>query len=165
MSTQSEVRPAVTGQVPGVREQRDQILSSPAQDTGRIAASWHAVADLLDELVADYEDHLEAGVAGPASTAAAMTLCRILDGFDVVSAAARRNSEVLDDLATEMTIAQARMATIWNELEAERLQTEHRGSAALERGYAARAAREAWYPLLADLAAAGRRLQILDPHD
>lgn len=165
MTTQSDVRPATVEPVPTVREQRDQILASSAQDTGRAAVGWYRIAELLDELVADYEDHLETAAGDHASTAAAMTLCKVLDGFDVVSAAARRNGEVLDDLATEMTLAQARMTTIWNELEAERQAPGRRDPAALERGYAARAAREAWYPLMADLTAAERRLQLLEHRD
>ena len=163
VSAQIQTQPAVTEPAPPVSRQHEQILAGSATDTGRVALTWQQLAGLLDDLVTHYDRCLESatGTSNAADPALAETLADVLDGFDVAAAAARRNADVLDDLATEITIAQARVSTIWNELQSDRLRRPRVPAAVLERSYTLRAAREAWYPLNGDLMSARDRLQVV----
>jgi hypothetical protein len=167
VSAQSETWPAAdlqipaVGQIPSVTRQYQDVMSCSAGETGQVAVTWQQLAELLDELVTQYDEHLECGHRGESDRAAADALSDVLDGFDVAAAVARGNAEVLDDLATEITIAQARMRAIWNEMEADLAGQTPLSAVALERSYSARAAREAWYPLDGDLTAARDRLQVV----
>lgn len=145
---------------PPISKQREIVLSAEAATTAALGEQWRQVADLLDQLVSDYDDHLESGVDEPARAGARQQLQQVMDAFDVVGASARRNAEVLEDIAAEITIAQARMTSIWNEYEAERAPVHSSIATGLvDRRYTARAAREVWYPLDGAVGVAAARLR------
>lgn len=160
MSTMSDKPAALTAIAdlprPSFAEQKNAVLGARVADTVAIADRWTLVADLLDELITDYDAHVAEGAAR-ASTA--RQLQDVMDAFDVLGAEARTNAEVLDDLATEITIAQARMATIWNEYECDRAQAQAASLGLVERRYAGRAAREVWYPLDGSIESAATSLR------
>lgn len=158
---QFDTRCGETTMVPRVGRQHEQILAVPAEDSGRVAGIWRQLAELLDDLVAVYDDRLAVSPTSAWSQAAAQTLGDVLDGFDVAAAVARSNAEVIDDLATEITIAQARMSAIWRDMQNENRNRTGPGDASLEHSYSARAARDAWYPLTGVLATAHEQLQIV----
>ncbi|WP_153503070.1 hypothetical protein [Cumulibacter manganitolerans] len=145
---------------PQIGAQRDALAAARPARTAQVGEQWELVADLLDELVSRYDDLLEDGPSAQTATAAGAALQDVMDAFDVLGAVSRHNSEVLDDVATELTIAQARMTTIWSDYEAERAAGElAQRAGSIERRYTARAAREVWYPLDGHIADAARRLR------
>lgn len=147
--------------LPGMDDQRAVVAAAPADSAAQASAQWQTVADLLDTLVNDYEE----GLAGPADRgagpAAGQELQAVLDAFDVVGSAARINAEVLDDLATEITLAQARMTAIWNEYHEERDHPSDVATGLVERRYATRSGREVWGPLDDELAGGATRLRVV----
>lgn len=148
---------------PSIAQQRQIVLSAEAANTAELGERWREVADLLDELVADYDEHLESEPDAPARAGAGAQLQRVMDAFDLVGAAARHNAEVLEDLASEITIAQARMTSIWSEYESERAPMHSRiATGLLDRRYSTRAAREVWYPLDGAASSAAARLHAFD---
>ncbi|MFV0534677.1 MAG: hypothetical protein ACK5MR_13600 [Cumulibacter sp.] len=125
-------------------------VSDSVGDTEAAARGWERLADLLDVLVDEYEDHLGTDADAIAAQAA---LSDVLDGFDVVSAAARSNAEVLDDLAVDLTLAHARMAAI-------RRESENLSEPAAVRHSQARADREVQHPLNGSIGEAHDRLRV-----
>ncbi|WP_134323275.1 hypothetical protein [Cumulibacter soli] len=124
--------------------------SDAVGDTEAAAHGWERLADLLDVLVDEYEHHLGTDADAIAAQAA---LTDVLDGFDVVSASARRNAEVLDDLAVDLTLAHARMAAIGRE-------SENLNEPTASRHSMARADREVQHPLDGSIGEARDRLRI-----
>lgn len=146
---------------PAIDAQRAEVLGVDPRDTAAASARWELVADLLDDLVTDYDERLESGASDDDRAAAGAVLQEVMNGFDVVGAVARRNAEVLDELATEITLAQARMNALWNEYTADAARADV--PRLNERRYTMRAAREVWYPLDGDVRAAAATLRSAPP--
>lgn len=142
-----------------ISAQRKVVLDFEAGETALLGARWREVADLLDAVVADYEEHLENGACAAQRADAGHALEQVMAAFDIASATARHNADVLDDAASEITLAQARLGAIWREYESERGAASPAASERTDRRFGMRSAREVWYPLDGAIAEASARLR------
>lgn len=143
--------------------QRADVMGLSADASTQLSAGWQQIAAWFEDTASAYDATLELLARSPGASPEVQDALEVaLAAFDRAGDVAHRNSLVWDDVATEVTLAQARMSVIWVEYQDE-LRTRGVAGGQLSERYSSRSAREVWLPVQAEMHAAGERIQDIGP--